>query len=88
MLNLENELNKIKVPVPLVELARNPIYKKQISKVINFPDADYQADVIDLQDEKPTIMFEPHIENDRDLVAPFYITLTMHNHLLHNYMLY
>jgi hypothetical protein len=34
--NLENELNKIKIPMPLVELARNPIYKKQIAKINNF----------------------------------------------------
>jgi hypothetical protein len=85
--NLENELNKIKIPVPLVELARNPVYKKQISKVINFSDAECQADVINLQDEKPTIMFGPHIENSKDYVAPFYITLTVHDHLLHNCML-
>ena len=39
------------------------------------------------QDEKPTIMFGPHIENSKDYVAPFYITLTMHDHLLHNCML-
>jgi hypothetical protein len=26
--NLENELNKIKIPMPLLELSRNPIYKK------------------------------------------------------------
>ena len=24
--NLENEINKIKIPIPLVELAKNPIY--------------------------------------------------------------
>jgi hypothetical protein len=30
--NLGNELNKIKIPVPLIELAKNPSYKKQISK--------------------------------------------------------
>ena len=34
--NLENEINKIKIPIPLVELAKNPIYKKQIAKLISF----------------------------------------------------
>ena len=34
------------------------------------------------------IMFGLHIENAKDYVAPFYITLTMHDHLLHNCMLY
>jgi hypothetical protein len=32
-------------------------------------------------------MFRPHIENSNDIVSPFYITLTLHNHLLHNCML-
>jgi ribonuclease HI len=73
--------------MPLVELTRNPIYKKQIAKAINFSEAACQDDVINSQDEKPTIMFGPHIENSKDLVAMFYITLTMHNHLLHNCML-
>jgi hypothetical protein len=66
--NLENELNKIKIPMPLVELARNLIYKKQIAKAINFFDAECQADVINLQVEKPIIMVGPHIENNKDSI--------------------
>ena len=42
--------------MPLVELAKNPIYKKQIAKIINFFDAKCYANVINLQDEKPMIM--------------------------------
>jgi hypothetical protein len=73
--------------MPLVELAKNPIYKKQIAKMINFSKLESHADVINLEDEKPTIMFGPHIENTKDYVASFYITLTVHDHLLHNCML-
>ena len=51
-------------------------------------DIESHADVINLEDDKPTIMFGPHFENARDSVAPFYITLTVHDHLLHNCMLY
>jgi hypothetical protein len=46
------------------------------------------VDTINLEDDKPTIMFGPHSENTKGLVAPFYITLTVHDHLLHNCMLY
>jgi len=73
--------------MPLVELDRKSIYKKQIAKAINFSDAECQDDVINLQDDKPTIMFGPHIKNSKDYASPFYITLTMHDHLLHNCML-
>jgi hypothetical protein len=72
----------------LIELPKNSVYKKQISKVINLSDIQrVKYDVINLQYERPTIMFGPHIENDKDFVAPFYITLIVHDHLLHNCML-
>jgi len=32
--NFENEINKIKIPIPLVELAKNLVYRKQITKVM------------------------------------------------------
>jgi hypothetical protein len=70
--------------MPLVELARNPIYKNKITREIHFSDVECQVDVINLQDEKATIMFGPHIENSKDYVAPFYITLNVHDHFLHN----
>ena len=73
--------------MPMVELARNPIYKKKIAKAINFSDAECQDDVINLQDEKPTIIFGQRIENSKYCVSPFYITLIVHDHLLHNCML-
>jgi hypothetical protein len=57
--------------MPLVELAKNPIYKKQIAKMINFSDAKCHPDVINLQDERLTIMFGSHIENVKDFVDPF-----------------
>jgi hypothetical protein len=85
--NLENEINKIKIPVPLVELTKNPTSRKQISKMINFSDTESHADVINLEDDKPTIMFGLHFENARDFVAPFYIMLIVHDHLLHKCML-
>jgi ribonuclease HI len=85
--NLENEISKIKIPIPLVELAKNPVYRKQIAKMINFSEDESQADAINLEDDKPILVFGPHVEGARDTVAPFYITLTLFDHLLHNCML-
>jgi hypothetical protein len=59
--SLENEINKIKIPIPLVELAKNPIYRKQIAKMISFSEDESQADVINLEDDKPNIVFGPHV---------------------------
>jgi hypothetical protein len=84
---LENKIKKIKIPIPLVELAKNPVYRKQITKMINFSDLESQSDVINLEDDKPNITFGPHFEGARDTVTPFYITLKVHDRLLHNCML-
>jgi hypothetical protein len=85
--NLENEINKIKIPIPLVELAKRPIYRKKIAKMISFSKYEIQADVINLQDDKPNIVFGPHFEGTKDTISPFYITLTLFDQLLHNCML-
>jgi hypothetical protein len=85
--SLENEISKIKILIPLVELAKNPVYRKQITKMINFSDLENQSDVINLEDDKPNITFGPHFEGARDTVSPFYITLNVQDRLLHNFML-
>jgi hypothetical protein len=85
--SLENEINKIKIPIPLVELAKNHVYRKQITKMIGFSDLESHSDVINLEDDKPNITFGPHFEGARDTIAPFYITLNVHDRLLHNCML-
>jgi hypothetical protein len=55
--------------------------------MINFSDAECHAEVINLQDENPTIMFGLHIENAKDSIAPLYITLIVYDDLLYNCML-
>ena len=85
--NFENELNRIKIPIPLVELAKNPTYRKQIAKIMGVYESESHSDVINLEDDRPNITFGPHFEGFKDNVAPFYITLNMHDQLLHNCML-
>jgi hypothetical protein len=85
--NFENELNKIKIPIPLVELAKNPTYRKQIAKVMGVYEPESHSDVINLEDDRPNITFGPHFEGSKDNVSPFYITLNIHDQLLHNCML-
>jgi hypothetical protein len=57
--------------MPLVELAKNPIYKKQIAKMINFSNVEYHAYVINIKDEIPTIMFGPTSKILRILLLRF-----------------
>jgi hypothetical protein len=50
---------------------KNLVYRKQIAKMINFSDNESQADVINLEDDKPNIIFGPHFEGARDTCRPF-----------------
>jgi hypothetical protein len=43
--------------------------------------------LVNLQDESPTIVFGPHIDDKEEFVAPFYVTLNIHDKMLHNCML-
>ena len=85
--SLEVELSKVKILVPLTELVKNKQYKSQILKVLNLSDDNVSSDNINLQDDAPTIMFGPHSDKNDSYVPPFYITLEIHDMLLHNGML-
>jgi hypothetical protein len=85
--SFENEINKIKIPIPLVELAKKPVYRKQITKVMGVSELESQFDILNLEDDKPNITFGPHFEGAKDTIAPFYITLNVYDQLLHNCML-
>jgi hypothetical protein len=55
--------------------------------MIGVSELEIQSDVINLEDDKPNINFGPHFEGSKDNVTPFYITLNVHDELLHNCML-
>ena len=77
--SFENEINKIKIPIPLVELVKNHVYRKQITKMIGFSDLESHSDVIKFEYDMSNITFGPHFEGARDNVTPFYITLNVHD---------
>lgn len=41
-------------------------------------------DTINLQDDKPTIYFGPHVEDKDDSPSPFYTSLNVHDEMLQN----
>ena len=57
--NLENEIAKIKIFVPLTELATQDVYKGQILKALNLGE---NSDTVNLNDDQPTLLFGPKIE--------------------------
>jgi hypothetical protein len=55
--------------------------------MIGFSGPESHSDAINLEDDNPNITFGPHFEGARDTVTPFYISLNVHDRLLHNCML-
>jgi len=83
--NLENEISKLKISIPLTELMKNNNYKSQVSKILSL---DPSSDMVNVEDDNPELIFGPALEGqsqDSD-VAPFYISLRVHDFVLHNDM--
>jgi hypothetical protein len=55
--------------------------------VMGVSEQESQSDVLNLEDDKPSITFGPHFEGAKDTIAPFYITLNVYDQFLHNCML-
>jgi ribonuclease HI len=97
--SLEAELAKIKIPVPLTELISRGGYRSQVLKALAIePDIGTQAlavgsvthsDSVNLADDRPELLFGPAVDGRDDTgdVAPFYISLSIHDLILHNAML-
>ena len=80
--NLENELGKIKIPMPFTELMKNPSYKDSVLKMIGSTNSQPLSDTVNLQEENPKILIGLALvektENEAGASPPFYITLTIH----------
>ena len=83
--NLESEIAKLKVSIPLTELMKNSSYKGHVSKILNF---DPISDMVNVEDDQTELIFGPALDGespDSD-VPPFYISLRLHDFVLHNAM--
>jgi hypothetical protein len=97
--SLEAELAKIKIPIPLTELMTRGGYCSQVLKSLAIePDIGTKAltigsvthsDAVNLADDHPELLFGPEVNGRDDIgdVAPFYISLNIHDLILHNAML-
>ena len=89
--NLEHELNKFKILVPLIELIKNKVYREASFKTFKNALSPIPSDEINLQDEKPTITvgsknFDQPDDNSK-YPPSFYVTLSVHEQLVHNCLL-
>ena len=56
--NLEAEIGKIKISIPLSELAKHDVYKQQIQKSLQMPEVKDSANVLD---DTPELLFGPEV---------------------------
>jgi len=75
--------------VPLSEIIKISSFKKQVSEFLgSSPNFVLDFDFINEQDESLKISIGPYHEKEESNISPFYVTLTIHDQLLHNCMLY
>ena len=80
--NVKKELERVKIPISLSELSKNPSYKSQVTKWIQNTSFDAEGDVISLQDEKPIVVFGSSSDMIDEIVPPFYVTLKTNDSML------
>ena len=85
--NLQTELSKLKVSIPFNELLRNREYRDKITYMVR-NQGEFQPDILEVNDDAPTIVFGSKIENvDDEEAPPFYISLNVHDMIVHNAMI-
>jgi ribonuclease HI len=82
--NFEHEIQKIRILVPLSELVKHEDFKKSLSKLLQPEPPCHPTDSVNLQDEKPTVILGPMVEDRDDSSPPFYTSLNIHDKVLHN----
>ena len=71
--------------MPLTKLVKNSVYKTQVSKVLQI---DSVSDMVNVEDDYPELIFGPATEeSEENEVPPFYLSLRVHEFILHNAML-
>jgi hypothetical protein len=82
----ESEMDKIKTSVPFNELIRKNEYRKNIIKMLK---KRQTYDTLNIKDDHLAILFGTRVEesDENEEVPPFYVSLKIHDMILHNTML-
>eukprot|EP00253_Pinus_taeda_P028367 PITA_28367 len=83
--DLEAEIGKLKIAIPLSELAKHDIYKQQIKKSLQLT---RNKDNVNVLDDTPELLFGPEVDGKTAVtgILPFYVSLHVHDKILHNAM--
>jgi hypothetical protein len=81
--NFEHEILKIRIPVPLSELVKHEYFKRFLFKLLQSEPSSHSTDLVNIQDEKPSFIMGPLVEDRDDSSPPFYTSLNIHDKVLH-----
>lgn len=83
--HLEAEIGKLKIAIPLSEISKHDIYKQQIKKSLQITQ---NKDDVNVLDDTSELLFGPEVDGKTIStgVLPFYVSLHIHDKILHNAM--
>lgn len=83
--NLEAEISKLKISIPLSELAKHDVYMQQIQRSLQMPEIKDDVNVLDDMSE---LLFGPEVNGKPTYgaILSFYVSLHIHDKVLHNVM--
>jgi hypothetical protein len=68
-------------------LIKNEDFKRSISRILQPESHPTPSDSVNLQDEKPAVILGPLVEDRDESSPPFYISLNVHDKILHNFLM-
>lgn len=83
--DFEAKIGKLKIAIPLSELAKHDTYKQQIRKSLQL---NHNKDDVNIMDDTPELLFGLEVDGKTASarVLPFYISMHIHDKILHNAM--
>ena len=85
--SFESEVQKLKIFVPLIELVKSEAFKNPILDALELKALQASNDYVNLQDDKPAVVLSPITELADENSPSFYVSLTIHDKILHNCLL-
>lgn len=62
LFNLDQELRKVKILIPLLELVHNPMYQPLIQKIMNRSKKFFHNKTLNIQEDNTHVECEPYVE--------------------------
>ena len=71
----------------MVELVKSEVFRNPILEALELETTQTSTNSVNLQDDKPAIVLRPMIEPTDNNSPSFYVSLTIHDKILHNFLL-